>query len=251
VTEAHQRLCVRLGLVFLPLFWLGLMVAGWFPPPRPNLTVVEVEQMFAQDRTRIRIGVLILTSAAPLLAFYGAALTHQIRRSLGEASPLATAQSLVAACLILEFIFPQMIWQAGAYRGGRNPDLVQLCYDMGWLMYIGVVGTAMVQMVLCGVAILQDRRDEPLVPRWVGFACFWSAIGVAGGSFCVFFQRGPVAWNGLIAFWLLAVAFFVWMLTMSWAMLRCSRPVSARPPGSPIPVARCGQAETGVTGTMP
>ncbi|MCX2930069.1 hypothetical protein ORI20_07280 [Mycobacterium sp. CVI_P3] len=223
MTERHQRLCIWVGLMFLPLFWLGLLVAGWFPPPTPNMSVTEVTDMFDADRARIRIGVLILTSAAPLLACYGAALTHQIRRSVGAASPLATAQTLVAACLILEFIFPQMIWQAGAFRAERSPDLVQLCYDMGWLMYIGVVGTAIVQMLLCGVAILQDRRPAPLVPRWAAYVCFWSAIGVAGGSFCVFTRTGPLAWNGLIAFWLLAVAFFVWMLTMSTMMLRASR----------------------------
>lgn len=223
MTEKHQRLCVWVGLGFLPLFWLGLMVAGWFPPPTPNLSVDEVARMFSEDRVRIRIGVLILTSAAPLLAGYGAALTHQIRRSVGATSPLETAQSLVAACLILEFIIPQMIWQAGAFRAERSPELVQLCYDIGWLMYIGVVGTAIVQMALCGVAILQDRRPEPLVPRWAAYVCFWAGLGVAGGSFCVFTRTGPLAWNGLIAFWLLAVAFFVWMLTMSWAMLRASR----------------------------
>lgn len=223
MTERHQRLCIRVGLLFLPLFWLGLIVAGWFPPPSPGLTVAEVQRMFAQDRARIRVGVLILTLAAPLLAFYGAALTHQIRRNVGAGSPLATAQSLVAACLILEFIFPQMVWQAGAFRSERSPELVQLCYDIGWLMYIGVVGTAIVQMALCGIAILGDRRPEPLLPRWTAYICFWSAIGVAGGSFCVFFQAGPLAWNGLIAFWLLAVAFFVWMLTMCSGMLRTSR----------------------------
>jgi hypothetical protein len=223
VTERHQRLCIWVGLLFLPLFWLGLLVAGWFPPPTPDLTVAEVQQMFTADRTRIRIGVLILTSAAPLLAFYGAALSHQIRRNVGASSPLATVQTLVAACLILEFIIPQMIWQAGAFRAERSPELVQLCYDIGWLMYIGVVGTAMVQMVVCGIATLQDRRSDPLLPRWTGYVCFWSTIGIAAGAFCVFTRTGPIAWNGLIAFWLLAVAFFIWMLTMSWAMLRASK----------------------------
>jgi hypothetical protein len=92
-------------------------------------------------------------------------------------------------------------------------------------MYMGVVCTAMMQMILCGIAVLSDRRAEPLVPRWVAFVCFWAALGVSGGSFCVFTQSGPLAWNGLIAFWLLAVSFFIWMLTMSWAMLRASRRV--------------------------
>lgn len=220
--ETHQRVCVWTGLLFAPLFLAGLLVAGWLPPPTPEMSSDEVLRMFTEDRTRLRIGIWILTAAAPLLAFYGAALSHQIRRIVGD-SPLATAQSLAAACLILEFIFPQIIWQAGAFRPGRSAEAVQLCYDIGWLLYMGVVGTAMVQMAICGMAILQDRRADPLVPRWVAYVCFWSTLGVAGGGFCVFTRTGPIAWNGIIAFWLLAVAFFIWMMTMSWAMLRASR----------------------------
>jgi hypothetical protein len=50
MTEKQQRVCIGIGLIFLPLFWLGLMVAGWFPPPRPDLTASEVQRMFTEDR---------------------------------------------------------------------------------------------------------------------------------------------------------------------------------------------------------
>src|SRR5581483_77139 len=92
-------------------------------------------------------------------------------------------------------------------------------------MYIGVVGTAMVQMALCGIAIMSDRRAEPLVSRWVAYVCFWAALGVAGGSFCVYTRTGPIAWNGVSAFWLLGVAVFGWQFTMRCGMLPASRRV--------------------------
>jgi hypothetical protein len=222
VSAAHQRACVWLGLAFFPLFALGLLVAGWLPPPSPHTTAVEVARMYAEHRARIRVGVWILTAAAPLLAFYGAALSYHIRRTLGP-SPLVTAQSLAAACLILEFIFPQLIWQAAAFRSDRDPALVLLFHDVGWLLYMGVVGTAMVQMAICAVAIFSDRRPNPLIPRWAAYVCAWTTLGVAGGSFCVFTQTGPVAWNGIIAFWLLAVSFFIWMVTMSTFMIASTR----------------------------
>jgi len=35
-------------------------------------------------------------------------------------------------------------------------------------------------------------------------------------------HNGPVAWNGILAWWVLCVSFFVWMVAMTWLMLRAS-----------------------------
>tara|TARA_B110000503_G_scaffold135852_1_gene217146 strand:- start:414 stop:1118 length:705 start_codon:yes stop_codon:yes gene_type:complete len=220
--ESHQRFCIYAGLIFAPLICAGLMIAGFFVPPLPSMDANAVAAMFAEDRTGIRIGILITTLAAPFLAFYNAALSHQIRRIAGGLTPLATAQTIAGACLLLEFIFPQMLWQAAAYRTDRAPEIVQVLNDVAWLCYVGVDGTAIVQMLVVALAILQDKRSEPLIPRWCGYLSLWSALGIFGGSFCVFVKSGPLAWNGIISWWLLVTAFFIWMLVMSWQMLLAS-----------------------------
>jgi hypothetical protein len=186
------------------------------------MTADEVAYMFIHERDRIRIGIWIATAAAPLLAFYVAALTHQIRQIAGADSPLTTAQLVAGACLILEFIFPQMVWQTAAFRGERGAETVQMLNDLAWLPFVGVVGTAMVQMAIIAIVVLQDQRPEPLLPRWSAYLSIWAALGVAAGSLVVFTHSGPVAWNGLIAWYLLCVAFFAWMVAMTWLMLRAS-----------------------------
>ena len=224
MTEKQQRLCVWAGITFAPVFLVGLgLVAGFIPPPAPSMTADEVAHMFTQDRDRIRVGIWIVTAAAPLLAFYVAALTHQIRRIAGADSPFATVQVVAGTCLILEFIFPQLIWQTAAFRAERSAEIVQTLNDLAWLPYIGVVGTAMVQMLIMAIVVLQDSREEPLLPRWSAYLNIWAALGIAPGSLVVFTHTGPVAWNGVIAFWLLCVAFITWMAVMTWLMLRASR----------------------------
>lgn len=228
--ESHQRLCVWAGLIFLPLLFAGLVVAGFLVPPAPSLGADAIGAMFVENRTSIRIGILMATIAAAFLAFYGAALSHQIRRIAGGPSPLATAQTIAATCLLLEFIFPQMVWQAAAYRPERAAELVQMLNDFAWLAYVGVDSTAIAQMVIMAIVILQDRRSEPLIPRWCGFLSAWCAVGIVGGSFCVFVQSGMLAWDGLISWWLLITSFCIWMIVMSWQMLRASRRVEDETP---------------------
>lgn len=81
----------------------------------------------------------------------------------------------------------------------------------------------MAQMFIVAVVIFLDRRPEPLLPRWAAYLNIWAAFGVAAGSFVPFAKTGPVAWNGILAWYLLCVSFFIWMVTMAWLMLRSSR----------------------------
>lgn len=221
--ERHQRLCVWAGFAFAPLLVGGLVISGFFTPPSPALGAEAIALMFDQDRTSIRIGIWIATAAAPFLAFYVAALSHLIRQIAQGHTPLITAQTIAGTCLLLEFIFPQMVWQTAAFRPERSVEMVQLLNDVAWLCYVGVVGTAVAQMLILAIAILQDPRAQPLVPRWCAFLCLWCAVGISGGGFCVFVKTGPIAWNGLIAWWLLVVSFFIWMAVMALQMLSVSR----------------------------
>jgi hypothetical protein len=204
MTERQQRLCVWGGITFAPFFLVGFaLVARFVPPPSPGMSADAVARMF--------------------LAFFVAALTHQIRRIAGSDSPLATAQLIAGSCLILEFLFPQLVWQTAAYRSERSPEMIQMLNDLAWLPYVGIVGTAMIQMAIIAVVVFQDRRAEPLLPRWCAYLNIWTALGVAPGSFVVFVHNGLLAWNGMLAWWLLCVSFFVWMVAMTWLMLRASR----------------------------
>lgn len=224
MNTSTQRLLVWLGFAFAPLFLLGFgVIAGFIPPPSPGESAAEVAQRFVEDRDRIRIGMWVVTGAAALLACFVTAISLQLRRIEGAPAPLATLQAISGALIVLEFIFPQMVWQTAAYRAGRSAETIQTLNDFAWLAYLGVVSTLLIQLFAISLAILRDPRPEPVFPRWVAYVSIWCGFGVSGGSLVVFTQSGPFAWNGVIAWWLLAVAFFTWMVTMTWALLRAIR----------------------------
>jgi hypothetical protein len=51
------------------------------------------------------------------------------------------------------------------------------------------------------------------------------------GGVAYFFRTGPFAWNGLLAFWVAASAFFIWLLVMPWITLRAINNAEATSPG--------------------
>jgi hypothetical protein len=57
------------------------------------------------------------------------------------------------------------------------------------------------------VAAFCDRSDNPIFPRWLGWASLWMAIAIIPDQLLFFFKTGPFAWNGLFGIWLLIVWF--------------------------------------------
>jgi hypothetical protein len=71
-----------------------------------------------------------------------------MQRIEGHRSPLTSSQLCSAALLSLEFIIPVMVWQTAAHRPDKDSArMVQMINDMGWLMFIGVVSSLLVQLL--------------------------------------------------------------------------------------------------------
>ncbi len=110
---------------------------------------------------------MITMLSAPLYGSWSVAVSIQLKRMEGTYSPLAYFQMLLGALLVLEIIFPVMIWQAAAYRPSLDIAITQRLNDLGWLTFVGVVSTGALQIVVVAVAALTDKREVPIFPRWL------------------------------------------------------------------------------------
>jgi len=62
------------------------------------------------------------------------------------------------------------------------------------------------------VAVLIDKRPRPVFPRWLGYVNIWLALMFTPASFLVFFKTGPLAWNGVLVWWVPVTAFLLWFV---------------------------------------
>ncbi|MCW2550998.1 MAG: hypothetical protein JWR78_779 [Mycobacterium sp.] len=111
-----------------------------------------------------------------------------------------------------------MVLSAAAFRPEqRDPEITQALNDVFWLMFVGIVGTLVVQAVVLTTASFLDRTEPATFPRWFGYLNAWYAL--PGGAVMVF-NDGPLAWNGVFAYWIPLVAFSVWMIAVTVVMLQ-------------------------------
>ena len=220
--KTNQLICAHSGLVFAALMGLGIFViAGWLPVIEPGMTAAGLAARFVQDQMRIRIGMMFLVTASALWWSFSAVISTQMKRIEGPHHPLTYAQIGSAAGTALAVMVPAFLWLAMDYRPGNvAPDTLQLINDFNWMVFIGAFPPAVVQNLAVGLCILSDRSGRDIYPRWVGYANVWLAISFLPGALIPFFKSGPFAWNGIIGFWVAALAFFGWVVIMWWATLR-------------------------------
>lgn len=219
-SRVTQKVCLWAGPVMGALFVLGFVIAGFFPPPSPDQSAVEVAAMIDANRSAIRIGVVICLASCGLLMPFMTVFTIQMLRLEGARPILAYCQLALATMSTIEFVIPYVFMLVSTYRADTDPDVTRALFDISWFFFLGVISTFVIQLAIFGVAILMDKRPEPIFPRWLGYTNIWLATAFTPASFIVFFKSGPFAWNGLFVWWIPVTAFLVWFLPNFVMLLR-------------------------------
>jgi hypothetical protein len=220
VSQRNQNLCAYSGLVFLAMWLLGFgVIAGFLPPPAPNLSPDELSRYFAGHRTPIQIGVVMAMVGTGFLGPWLGALTVALKRIEGAYSPFTWANLGMSSILMVVAFAPLFYIQVIEFRPDHTPAEIQLLSDMTWLPFVGFTGPALVQWTCIGLAILHDKREHPILPRWAAYLNFWLTLLTVPAFALYFFTTGPLAWNGIFCFWVPLAAFGVWMIAMTYLMV--------------------------------
>jgi hypothetical protein len=221
--------------VAMVLFGLSLVSLGHFiPPPPPTRSAEEVAAFFHEHSVGIRLGMTLFLFSGTLLAPITAVFAVLIRRIEGVSPILTYTQIITGTVALVLFIPPAICWTVAAYRPERAISEILLLNDLGWFFFIMTVPPGILQVLVLGMAILQDKRRQPLFPRWVGYFNLWAAVIFIPGGVVSLFKTGPFAWNGIIAFWIPVLVFGSWWWVMFVVCLKAIR----RPDETiPAPVA--------------
>jgi hypothetical protein len=208
------------GVFAAATFGVGLLMAGFVPPPSPNLSAPEIAAIYRDNANMIRGGMVLgLFGMAGWAAFVGVIAAQMWRMQTPSRLP-ALLQLGAGMIGVLTVMFPIMIFAACAFRPERDPALTELLNDLGWLIIIPAFPTFIAQMGAIAAGVLLDKSESPIFPRWAAYFNIWVMLLFIPGGFAYFFRTGPFAWDGLFDFWLAAGAFFAWLMTMTPLVLR-------------------------------
>jgi hypothetical protein len=141
---------------------------------------------------------------------------------------------MAGVCSVMLTYVPAMWWLIAVFRPDRSPELTQTLNDIAWLNIVGGLTIYLPTLFTISIASFMDDSEKPAFPRWFGYMCLLVFAGQASGQLVFFFKTGPFAWNGLFAFYIPMVAFFLWFVAAFYLMRKATLEHSQREDWMPV-----------------
>ena len=211
-----QRVCAWSGPATVLVSLIGWLIAGVLPIPLgPSSAAEQVVGFYSHD-TRVLAGLVIASLGVslvfPLIALIGVVMA----RIEGRTPLLAVMQLVIGAATGVLLLIPMLLMAVISFRPDRNPEITVTLNDIAWLLFLTPIAPFMIQNIIIGMTILRDPLSR--VPRWVGYVNFWVAASFVPDVLAFFFHSGPLAWNGILVFWLALTTYAVFLVVMGLTM---------------------------------
>ncbi len=224
MSKRVERAMAWSGLAVIVLTLVGFVVAHLLPvPPGANLNPAQIAEFYGAHPTSIRLGFLLATIGLSFLAPMTAAIGVAMLRIKDAPPVLALLQVIGGVGVVMMTVIPTILMNVAAFRPDRNPAVTQAISDIAWLLFVTPIPLFFFQEVPIAVSILMDRSAQPLFPRWVAYANLWIPLTFLPALLAYFAKTGPVAWQGVLVFYLGLATFGAWVVVMMWALLNANR----------------------------
>ena len=208
-----------LGIVWLAAF---LLFPGFLHPMPPTMSAAEVAAFYRdpENLPRIRYSMIVFNWFAVGLIPILALIVLQIRRMAHRTPILSYAIIACAAGGPTIFLMANLFWLLAAFRPERDPELTLLLNDLAWVTFSSQVGFLIAQSVILALAIYLDRQERPVFQPWVAHFNLVVAALLIPSAFAGAAMTGPIAWDGLLTFWVRNVAIGLWIVVMGVVLAR-------------------------------
>lgn len=184
-------LLLLIGFFNFPAMW---------PPLSPELTPEEVAAFYREHNSAM-LGVVVMCNllGTVLVPIFSTTAVHMMR-IVNSSKVFAVTYIAAIAMAATAFIIADYCWGVALFRPDRDPQLISLLNDLGWIFFIAPVGPLIAMNLCLAGAIYLDARPDPVFPRWVAHFNVAAAILMIPAAFAVTTKTGPLAWDGSLSF---------------------------------------------------
>ena len=203
-----------MGVIWLSAF---LLFPGFVHPMSPAMSAEEVAAFYRdpENLPRIRYSMILFNWFSVALIPMLMLIVMQVRRMAHRTPILSYCLLSCSAAGPMIFLIANLFWLLAAFRPERDPALTQLFNDLAWVTFTSQVPYLIAQSAILALSIYLDRQPQPVFKPWVAhFNLVIAAAMVPAAFIGLALQGGPMAWDGLLPFWVRNIAVGLWIVVM-------------------------------------
>jgi len=216
------KLLAWTGPVFLvAVFGLWGVVARNMPPFPPSATPDEVKAHFHEFRLPLLIALSICVTMTAFYMSWSVAVARVMERVEGPNGILSKLEMMGGTITCAPVMVTLAIWLTAAHEvDNLPPHIMHMLYWMGWLLFDLAYFVTSWQIAAISITFMRDKREKKLVPEpviwwgWITFASFFAVSAIP------FVTTGPLAFNGVISFWIAFFSWFIWIPSLSYFIMK-------------------------------
>jgi hypothetical protein len=203
------------GAVFLIAF---VAFPGFLPPMSPQMSADQVAAFYADNTALIRFSMITYNLCGIMLLPFFMVIVVQMKRMATQSHALAYCYLTATVSGATLFALADIFYLVAAFRPDRSPELLLLLNDLAWITLVAPVGMLVAQNLLLALAVYLDSGPHRVFPRWVGHFAVVTGLAMAPAAAAAVFRTGPLAWDGMISFWLRGCALVVFVAVMFFVL---------------------------------
>ncbi|KUI15975.1 hypothetical protein AU191_13070 [Mycolicibacterium acapulense] len=197
-----------------------LAFPGFWPPLSPLLSADQVAAFYADNTAWIRFSQVTFNLCGIMILPFFMVIVVQMKRMKTQSHVFAYCYLTAVVSGATIFALSNIFFLVAAFRPDRNPDVVLVLNDLAWIVFIAPVGMVVTQFVLLAVAVYFDDGPDSVFPRWVGHYSLATGVAMVPAAGAAVFHTGPLAWDGLLSFWVRNGAFALFVVVMFFVLRR-------------------------------
>jgi hypothetical protein len=190
---------------------------GFVHPMSPTMSAEEVAAFYRDPHnlSRVRYSMILFNwfcvGLIPILTL----IVMQMRRMAHRTPIFSYCMLGIMAAGPTLFLVADLFWLLAAFRPERSPDLTQMFNDLAWVSFSCGVPFLIGQSLILALAIYLDRQSPPVFKPWVAHFNLVVAAALGPAAFTGLALGGPMAWNGVLPFWVRNAAIALWIVVMA------------------------------------
>ena len=211
-----------MGPVFLVAFFClwGLLARNISPFPawaEPQ----AVWDHYKNLRLPIMIGMSVCLTLTACYMVWSVAVSRVMERIEGAGGLWSKMEMLGGTITCAPIMTACAIWLTAAHEiDNITPGMAHTLYWFGWLLIDLAYFVTSWQIAGASIVFMRDKREKKLVPNIVGWWGWITILSFFVVSAIPFVYTGPLAFNGVISFWIAFFTWFFWIPGLSYFIIK-------------------------------